>query len=298
MRPTSYYNFCNALYSRNQRASFGLQGGSRIEVFDRYGGFRGLGLSGSVVYDLAVIMGFAQILIGLQMRKSGEVASLAILKWLLLLAAIAITGRTGFLCSLVSLLIMASHGSKGKLRALSIVTAFSGIVYYVSLNLVTLFPQLDAVVVDNMLLYITEIFDDGSTQSTEDLWKSLKIKDVQTFLFGMGVFNWDLVSAEEYLQYSDSGYLRHILYHGFFISAISVFLYIRLWMFVNGIARQSGLEISDVLVVIVLLSLLIQVKGDFIFSSGINVKFSFILMAGILAHYYHFYKKRSLVVTI
>lgn len=272
---------------------FAMQGEARADVFDRYGGFRGLGLAGSVVYDLAAIMGFAQILLALQMRQSGKVVPWAIFKWLFLLAAIAITGRTGFLCSLVSLLIMASHGDKGKLRVLSIGAAISGIVYYVLANLVTLFPQLDALAVESILLYITEVFGDGPTRSTETLWDSIKIKDVQTFLFGMGVFNWDLVSSAEYRHYSDSGYLRHILYHGFFISAISIVLYIRLWMFVLCIVRRSGLEISDVLVGIIFLSLVIQIKGDFIFSSGVNVKFSFILIAGILAHHHHFYKKRS-----
>lgn len=275
---------------------FSIQGDAREDVFDRYGGFRGLGFSGSVVYDLAAIMGFAQILITLDMRKSSRVFTGAILKWLLLLVAIAITGRTGFLCSLVSLLLILFDGKKGKLQVLTICMILGSFSYYLSLIAFMFFPEFDQSTFENIIFYVTDLYVNGGTKSTDVLWESLKIKDLSVFIFGMGVFNWDLVSNEVYRYYSDSGYIRHIYHHGFFITAASVYLYMKLWAFVYRISRQFQPELAVVVIAIAILSLIIQVKGDFMFSSGINVKYSLILIVGVLSHYCIFYTKKSMTI--
>ena len=74
------------------------------QLMERYGGFRGFGFASSVTYDLAFLLSMPLIFISYLMSYTNKNTIYYIFSWIIIFAAIIMTGRTGWLGVAFSLL--------------------------------------------------------------------------------------------------------------------------------------------------------------------------------------------------
>jgi hypothetical protein len=267
---------------------FALFGSDQIITLnERYGGFRGFGIAGSVTYDLAVALSIGMMFCTYLMAVEANNKILYIFIWLVLFIAVSMTGRTGYLGVLFSVFIIAfSWKRKQSLLAVWHTLYLVPLTVALSWLAVAVYaPSTALFIADTVLPYAFEMFltfaetGELSTRSTDKTAAMYFPVDTRTFLWGDGF--WDNPLGYGYYMNTDAGYMRHMLYYGAFVSLVLYAYYLMCFsMLVN---RLRTYKLGRMLGVLLGLYFFIaHLKGDFLTGSAMNIKLVFLLLVYLL----------------
>lgn len=247
------------------------------QLMDRYGGFRGFGLAGSVTYDLAVFLSIILMLISFQIVNKKGNTLFYLLAFPVILIAVLMTGRSGWIGFFMAILILV-YGNNIKLnfKIVFYVLIFSTLFIF---SIPVLIKSYSVQLYDTLFLevvpYAFEMFinysenDSFSTGSSDTLSNMYFTVPWGTFFLGDGFFI--NPNGLGYYMHTDAGYMRHLLYYGIFPSLILYLGYINgfyklLFFFKN--THKGSLLIS----LLCCFYFIIQIKGNFLTGSAMNIK--------------------------
>jgi hypothetical protein len=201
-------------------------------LYEGYEGVRGLALTGSPGWGLAVGFGIAFLFYVKLYIVNRKITFIDVIIGLVLVLGAFFAGRSAFVGAILGLIYYLFSQGKilSKLRNL-----FLGILILISciLSLSFLLPNFSKLLVDQVFPFVFEFYynyqyngiaQTGSTNKLMEMW-SIPISPT-TFFLGDGLFT-DPVSGKYYMS-TDVGYLRNLLFGGFFwvILVISYHFYL------------------------------------------------------------------------
>lgn len=262
------------------------------DLVERYGGFRGFGLAGSVTYDLAVFLSISMMFITYLISQGKDKRFFYILSWIIIFIAVLMTGRSGWIGAILSLgILFYSFVNKNALKSILILVIMIFIfVFLIIIILRNYYPETYEILILHIIPYAFEMFinlyDSGSmsTHSTEILSHMYFPVDIETFLFGDGYYK--NPNGYGYYMGTDAGYMRQILFYGIFPSMILYSFY----AFGFYILYKNTKVYKKVWVLILMLAgfyFLVQYKGAFMTGSGMNIKLFFILLIYSIMSYHN-----------
>ena len=271
---------------------------SKEDLMERYGGFRGFGLAGSVTYDLAVFLSFSLIFISyISVEVKRKISYFYILAWSAIAVAVLMTGRTGWLGIFFSLLILALNipFRKVAVKSLSKITFSVAVSLFLLIHTFSIYSaELYQVVFDKVIPYALEMFinfsETGafSTTSSDILAGMYFDVSQSTWLIGDGF--WKNPAGFGYYMAVDAGYMRHLLFYGFFFSLLLYIFYLLGFALIfNSLPKTA----NNYLLIGLLFSFyfIAHYKGDFLLGSSMSIKlFAILLVYGI----YKTYEKNTL----
>ena len=252
------------------------------DMNERYGGFRGLGLSGSVTYDLAIVQSFGLMIISYLNVKYKVNNFCYVLGWFILFLSVLVTGRTGWVGIFFSLSFLVVFGNR-KFVWLSVFRIF----FIASLIFSVLFTYIyfyQYWIIEYFSLtiapYAFELFinffqgDGVTTKSTEKLEEMYFWVGENTFLFGDGL--WEKKIGGGYYGETDAGLMRHLLYYGFLPSMLLVFSYS--YFFYSILKYSRSVVFRYFICLIFIYVMLAHFKGNFLIGSPMGVKFVMLML--------------------
>ena len=252
------------------------------QLMQRYGGFRGFGLAGSVTYDLAFFISIPLMFISYLLSQSKKDKAYYISAWIFIVFAILMTGRTGWVGIAFSLLILL-YNFKSK-NALNSMVKFISILFILtiilSIVLKNYYPEAYNVLIYSIVPYAFEMFinfyDTGSfsVRSMEILENMYFLPSLKTLIIGDGYFKNPFGFG--YYMHVDAGYLRMILFYGVFASLVLYIMYIYIFLkiyFKTKIYKKFNI----VILMLCLYYFIVQWKGVIMSNSGMNIKLVFII---------------------
>lgn len=265
------------------------------QLMERYDGFRGFGLSGSVTYDLAVILSIDLIFLSFLIIKKRINILFSIFAYIVIIISILMSGRTGWVgigLSFIILLFDILRNANVKIMTyLGVVIIF--ILTGFPIILQSYYPEAYDVVMLKIIPYAFEMFvnyfngEGLSTHSSDILQKMYFPISEKTFLFGDGFYK-NPANKDLYYMGTDAGYMRQILFYGIFPSLLLYMTYLygfyRIYVnikFVKGFA--------SVILLLCGYYFLVQYKGAFLTGSPMNIKiFCLLLCYSIISKKYYY----------
>jgi len=252
------------------------------DMNDRYGGFRGLGLSGSVTYDLAIVQSFGLIVISYLSVRYRVSSLYYVLAWLLLLLSVLVSGRTGWIGVFFSLSFFILF-----LNRKSVVTTISRLFFIALLLLSALYMYIyffQYWIIEFFTLtiapYAFELFinifqgDGATTKSTEKLESMYFWVGENTFFWGDGF--WEKSDGEGYYGETDAGIMRHLLFYGIIPSALLIFVYS--YFFYSILDYSKSIVFRYFVFVVFAYVMLAHLKGNFLIGSPMGIKFIMLML--------------------
>jgi hypothetical protein len=233
-----------------------------VELNQRYLGLRGFGFSGSLTYDLSIVLGFSNLALLSLYRKKVLSFNVVIAGTILLTLAGLFVARSYFLVLIVMLFFLLNSYKK---------FAFFGLIAVSGLLLVFIFKDfiLSLLSSSGRSVWIFEgvisLLDSGNYKSTSTNALRLMYHIDYSDILGKGVYT---NTQGGYFGHTDVGYLRHYLFGGI-IGLIFMLLFWINW--------TRGILGNRMLLSIFILMILINFKGDIFFSSGQAIRMSSIL---------------------
>lgn len=260
-----------------------------IEMSERYGGVRGFGVAGSVTYDLSVLMSIFMMFSAYQLCHSSKPQMLYIIAWLFGFLAVMVSGRTGFLGVLLSLVVIFRFSNKGQawLGMLKLVTVALISIMSLLVVLNTLFPEVSLLIYDFLIPYAFEIFlsaaeGDGFSTNSSDVLKSMYFP-IPEQTFWLGDARW-VGDEGGYYMHTDAGYMRHALFYGFIGSLFLYALYAGVFSYLYLVCTEYW---RFVVMAFAGYAFIAHIKGDFLVGSSMNAKIIFLMLAYVMWYQRH-----------
>ncbi|HJE03303.1 MAG TPA: hypothetical protein K8U92_05430 [Aliarcobacter thereius] len=265
---------------------FSLTQSTANEVFARYGGFRGLGFAHSTTYDLAMFMSITMMFISyfiiypqtLQNTTRKSICiSCWVFIWIILFAAVLMTGRSGLLGIFLSILLLL-FGFK-KYSTLKGIFYFS--LFFIILGTTMHFIFSGNPVYERIFKFAFELFinffqnGEFRTGSSDVLLNKMYFyPGDKTFLFGDGY--WVDPTGVGYYMHTDAGFMRHILFYGIFSSVLFYLLYMYIFKNIFSLAYKNNI-LKILFISILIIFVAGHFKGSFLNASAMNIKLLMIL---------------------
>lgn len=259
------------------------------DLYRRYGGFRGLGFSGAVTFDLATFLSISFIIVQIYYPPRIRILNKLLLCFTLFVSffAICITGRTGFFGILLSVVLFMILSIKQK-KYTRIWFLMFGVFLFAMFSICIFnmfksdYPQLEKAY-EYTFEIVENKFSGGEGVQTDSTNRLLEMLDVDiaedTYLFGDGYWL-NPNNSEQYYMNIDAGYKRHLLYYGLPITFLvfSIFYALCASIIYKTYKLTNNSNIAIVLTSMLLLFAVVQIKGDFVFGSAMNMKLLFLLL--------------------
>ncbi|MBE0471695.1 MAG: hypothetical protein IBX55_19570 [Methyloprofundus sp.] len=257
---------------------------SKEELMERYGGFRGFGLAGSVTYDLAVFLSISLIFISYMVLEAKKVSTFYIFSWVVIAAAVLMTGRSGWIGIVFSLIFLAlnlpAKYTAGKmlltLSTLIIALSFS-LVIYLLIYKTELYEILFLKIIPYAFEMFINFYQTGSfsTASSDFLSGMYFVASEKTILIGDGF--WKNPYGFGYYMSTDAGYMRHLLFYGVFFSLILYMVYlIGFYKILKCLPKtKNNIYLIGMITIFFFVA---HYKGDFLLGSAMNIKLFTILL--------------------
>ncbi|ATG15698.1 hypothetical protein CO695_05020 [Providencia alcalifaciens] len=250
-------------------------------LFERYDGFRGLGLAASLTYDLAVFLSISLILLSYLFINAFIGIKKMFFFWLVIFFAICITGRTGLLGASFSLLMLITLSRENINRILKLF--FYSALFFLTLIILLdflspkTFDTLSSILTKYTFEFISNINNSGKieTESSNVLKNMYFPISENTFLWGDGM--WLDPLGDGYYMHTDAGYMRTILYGGIVNSILIISVYLVGFSFIYSFQGKKKFKLT--IFFIATIYFISQIKGDFLLGSSINIKLFFILLS-------------------
>jgi len=223
------------------------------ELNSRYFGLRGFGFSGSLTYDLSIVLGFSNLALLSLFRQNIISSRKVVIGTVVFILAGLFVARSYFIVMIVMALFMLDNSRK-IIYTSALALLIAGYIMLNRDNILTL------VLGSNRLSWIFEglisILNKGSYESAStDALKSMYDIDYKNLL-GDGIYT---NKEGGYYGHTDVGYLRHYLFGGVF----GVLLMLLFWF-----NWAKGALDNRLLMFVFILMILINFKGDILFASG------------------------------
>jgi hypothetical protein len=280
---------------------------ARVKQNNTSGGFRFLGFALGGSWDLSIVQSLGMMLIALLIKTNKNQNNLKnALFFLLLLVSAFLAGRTGIFGILLSLLILLIPIRVTEIPLYKITK------FLIFLRLVTtpLFFLIRSRIPDTVvgivqkkfLPWAVEMFQNDTggvleTRSSNELKTMYFVPSVKTALLGDGYYKNQFDPTRYYMD-TDAGYMRHLLFYGFFGSILLVSLYILVFyqMFKFSSALHSSPAVKLFVVFMGIYFFVAHVKGDLLGGADMPVKAMFFLYA-LLISFYRLQKETETAVT-
>ncbi|MFW5803702.1 MAG: hypothetical protein ACOCWG_00560 [bacterium] len=252
-------------------------------IVERYGGFRGLGLSSSLTYDLSVFLSISMIFIVYLIAKGERNYFLYSFYWILLFIAVLMTGRSGYIGVVLSLFfVVILVFQKNMIKwAVTFFLSFFIIGFAGTMLMKSMMPGKLEVVKQSVIPYAFEFFinfsEDGALTTASIQKLNEMYFDVSSKTFFLGDGYWDDPVDDASYKSTDAGYMRHLLFYGFFPSFILYAFYL-LGFFIIYKSIKDGLKEQLLIGFIASIFFIIHYKGDFLMGSSMNIKLFCILL--------------------
>ena len=252
------------------------------QLMQRYGGFRGFGLAGSVTYDLAFFLSIPLIFISYLISQRKKNKTYYILAWIVIVCAVLMTGRTGWIGIAFSLLILL-YNIKNWNTFNSIVKLILMIFILINISLMVLesrYPEVYNVLIYSVVPYAFEMFinfyETGSfsAHSMEILEDMYFLPSLKTLIMGDGYFKNPFGFG--YYMHVDGGYIRMILFYGVFASLVLYSMYIYIFFTIYSKTKIYK-NFNIVVLILCLYYFIVQWKGVIMSNSSMNIKLVFII---------------------
>ncbi len=246
-----------------------FQDTSQVEVAERYGGIRGLALSGGQFFNLSVAYAIATLLlINLYAKNELPIAVASFILFIFLIAAMFV-GRTsylGFIVGIAYLVFSTNNIKQGLEKTYRLLFAFSlwALLFLAIFYTIASESLLDKVF-NHLLPFAYEfIFNylDGkgiSTVSTNELEKMYYPIEEKTWFFGDGRY---LNSDGTYYGATDAGYMRNMLFGGATIVMVLFFYQWACFKFPKSECKSKTGWRSNVSIWIFILVAILHYKGE------------------------------------
>ena len=245
---------------------------------ERYGGIRGFGLAASTTYDLAVVLSVALIFIaGNFLTNKMKNTAVELVKFVIIFAAMLITGRTGFIGVGIACLLFAYKIPKlSPLNKFRCVLIFLGMII-ISVYLFNLFvpKELKELIINYAFEVFINLAEKGKASSTStDVLKTMYFSmPLETFFLGDGRY---IDPLGGYYMHTDAGYMRQVLFFGLFFSMAIYFLYLYLAIDIRrNIHKQNSPKYGNILFIVFLYFFLVNYKGDLLIGCRMTGKLCF-----------------------
>ncbi|PWD85361.1 hypothetical protein [Ignatzschineria cameli] len=251
---------------------------AEIEKMSIYGGIRGVGLSGSMAFGLAITMSILGFFSTIWLFKYSTMSFF--LKFIVLLICIFASfsaGRTailGYLLGffLVSPYIFNKKNIFGLLALCPIIVIFLIYLYENNTSFHMLFNKYSAYVFEPITLFLnTGSFKVSSLKSLESMYF---MPPIDTFIIGDAKYV-DPSNPDLYYMGTDSGYMRFILYYGLLGSLIPYFAFLFLCFYV--VTKCKSKQILMLYSLIILMSFIFHYKGEVVFFAVDYMKILFLV---------------------
>lgn len=269
------------LFSNSARTFFwGIQEADFSAISERYAGIRGMGLAASVTYDLGVILSLALIFLVYNITQHSKNIKLDLIKYTIILMAVAISGRTGLIGFALSLLIILPNIIRKNnvftlLKFSFIFATFFCCVVIAYLELIPLDirKNIDAYVFESILNYQqTGSFRSSTGDNLKQMYFAIPW---DTFFFGDGKY----MENGFYYMKTDVGYMRNILFWGVFPSFLLYSLY-GYWTHRSYLSGKKNFQWSFrfLSLLIFVYYLIVNGKGDFLLGCRMATKLFILVM--------------------
>lgn len=195
-------------------------------IYEQYGGVRGLALTGSAGWGLAVGYGFAFLFYVKSFIVSQKITLFNIIIGLLLVLGTFFAGRSGFLGAILGIVYYLFSTERILKKFKSIFIIFFSIIFIILLVYIS-FPSFVELLVDKVFPFVFEFYyhykDSGkvqtwSTNRLMEMW-SIPISE-KTMIIGDGLFMDS--SGDHYYMRTDVGFVRNTLFGGIFFTLLIV----------------------------------------------------------------------------
>ncbi|UFK94536.1 hypothetical protein [Providencia rettgeri] len=264
-------------------------------LFERYDGFRGLGLAASLTYDLAVFLSISLIILSYLFITSYINLKKMMVIWIIIFLAICITGRTGLFgaCLSILFLLISNFSSKRHHKRMFFLITSTFLVFLFLFSFINIFfPEyfhlLDSIFKKYTFEFIFNYSQTGriETESSNILKNMYFPIESHTFFWGDGY--WLDPTGDGYYMHTDAGYMRTILYGGFLNLTCIILIYFTGFWGIYKTYKDKTFRTMILLIAIVYFSS--EIKGDFFLGSSINIKLFFILLS------YFFLLKNKIII--
>ena len=275
-----------------------FMGVDRYYLNQRYGGFRGLGFSGSVTYDLSTIQSVALNMIILKLFTCSRKSLIKYIVYFpFILFSVFVSGRTGFIGIGITLLlliyaIIVKKNTNNYL--LIIILSFEILSIYMVGAIVTPINIKESL--DKVFAFAFELFNNliqnkqFTTASTEILKKMYWMPSLITLLVGDGYYL-NPLNLSQYYMGTDVGYMRHLLYYGIMGSMFLYGFYFVLFKRMLYLTKRYYSKVIFYWVAgLMIYYFMVHGKGDFLLGSRLGSKT--IIGIYIMLSYNRKYKRR------
>ena len=267
---------------------FNVQNSDRQFLHLESGGFRMLGLAYGVVWDLGIVQSLSSIFIVwlIPKTKSARKIWLLAIAYLLIFASILMSGRTGFIGILLSILLLfynlLSGGSLMKYRKF-ISRILITLIIILNLIYASLSPDIRDLITEKVLPWAFELFINSQEGNGAETQSTNQLKDMyfdisnSTFLMGDGYYR-DPNDSAAYYMGTDAGYMRQILFYGIFGSLILYSFYF--FIFKNMLLKSLKMYDNSTAVMIFLIAFYFffaHIKGDGFMGGDMPLRILFLL---------------------
>lgn len=251
-------------------------------MYEGYGGVRGLALTGSPGWGLAVGFGFAFLFFFKLYVVNKKVTILAIILGLILILGAFFAGRSAFLGVILGVIYYLF--SQGKILS-KLRNFFFGIAVLILCIIAVYFllPDFSELLIDRVFPFVFEFYykyessgvaQTGSTNILIEMW-SVPISPT-TFFVGDGLFT-DPISGKYYMS-TDVGYLRNLLFGGIFWVILVVGYHFYISSLDTLFNRKVNFNNKLFIVFLLLYMLILEAKA---MTLGYN-KYAFIILVAYL----------------
>jgi hypothetical protein len=233
------------------------------DLLRRYSGLRGNGLASGLTFDLSVV--FAIGMIFNSIVRPFTMSNPSILINLVFLFCIFITGRTGLIFLILYCFMVGYKSPRMYYLAipLGITLVFGALFVSQVASPAPFFLIIQFALEPIYSLFGVEGIQSASTDRLTEMWTELADIPLKTFLHGDGYWR-DPDNINKYYMAVDPGYLRTLYYGGI---PYTILIYLS-WLMLILLTPSLDYKIK----IVALLFCLIEIKGSFIFGSGMTAK--------------------------
>jgi hypothetical protein len=267
---------------------FNIQNSDRQFLHLESGGFRMLGLAYGVVWDLGIVQSLSSIFIVwlIPKTKSARKIWLLAIAYLLIFASILMSGRTGFVGILLSILLFfynLLYGESLMKYRKFISRILIALIIILNLIYASLSPDIRELITEKVIPWAFEMFinsqegNGAETQSTNQLKDMYFDISTSTFLMGDGYYR-DPNDSAAYYMGTDAGYMRQILFYGIFGSLVLYSFYF--FIFKNMLLKSLKMYDSSTAVMMFLIAFYFffaHIKGDVFMGGDMPLRILFLL---------------------
>lgn len=240
--------------------------------------WRHVGLTGFSAYNMGMFLAFGVFLTIILFQKNIFSLRRTVLFCLIFFATAILSARSSFIVFIfIAIYFLGFIKSRKSIKFLLIiftvlVLSFWGLYQYSLVNAKFKF------IFDWMFSIIITVFERGN--SIKDV-QGVKVigenfywnPELKTFLFGDGYYG--SPNGSGYYMATDAGYMRRLLYFGFFLSFFFYLIFIN--YFICSACFVKDKHIRFFLVSLIAIIMIVQYKGDFFIDSGESFRMGFLI---------------------